>query len=120
MKFTATFILILMVSIQTPLGQLFKLPLLVEHFQKHQRQEGISLFHFLEEHYVSDHQDSDLPEDEQLPFKNVTFISIGHALVARINQSVHLTTAAAVSKVMIPEFFVAQQHLVSIFHPPRV
>ncbi|HET9744643.1 MAG TPA: hypothetical protein VFP97_02955, partial [Chitinophagaceae bacterium] len=69
MRTVATiFLLVLMVSIQTPIGQLFKLPLLIEHFIKHQKRNGVSLIDFLEEHYSSGHNDADLPEDEQLPF----------------------------------------------------
>ena len=82
MKFLTTiFLLVLLVSIQTPIGQLFKLPLLIEHFIKHQKQDGVSLFSFLEDHYVLVHNDADRQEDERLPFKNISFYSISYEVV---------------------------------------
>ena len=119
-KAVAIFLLVLMVSIQTPFGQLFKLPLLVEHYLKHQKQDGISLINFLEDHYVSDHWDADLPEDEQLPFKNTMLYSIGYAILAPIVQANVLAPLLTEKKVVFPDTYNPQQHLASIFHPPRV
>jgi hypothetical protein len=68
-KGVTIFLLVSMVSLQTPVGQLLKLPLLIEHFIKHQQQDGVSLLAYLQDHYSEDHHDADLPEDEQLPFK---------------------------------------------------
>ena len=114
------FLLVLMVSIQTPVGQLFKLPLLIEHYIQHQKQDGVSLLGFLEDHYASDHKDADFPEDEQLPFKNITFYSIGHAIVAPIIQANKLVLIPAEKKIVLPDSYTSQQHLGSIFHPPRI
>ena len=113
------FLLVLLVSIQTPVGQLFKLPLLIEHYKKHQKQEGVSLFDFLKDHYTSDHSDADLPEDEQLPFKNITFNSMGYAIIAPVIQTSIIAPLPAEQKIIFPDTYTAQQHLVSIFHPPR-
>lgn len=79
--FVTIFLLALMVSIQTPVGQLLKLPVLIEHFIKHQKKDGVSLFAFLGDHYSSVHKDANLPEHEQLPFKNITFCAIGYEIV---------------------------------------
>src|SRR5678815_1966973 len=88
MKRAATiFCLVIMVSIQTPIGQLFKLPLLIEHYIKHQTKDDVSFLSFLADHYATDHNDADLPEDEQLPFKNITFYSIGYAIVSPVIQA---------------------------------
>ena len=114
------FLLVLMVSIQTPVGQLFKLPLLIEHYIKHQKQEGISLIGFLENHYASDHKDADLPEDEQLPFKNITFYSIGYAIVTPILTANVFAPLPTEKKILFPDIYTPQQHLGSIFHPPRI
>ena len=119
-KAAIIFIMVLIVSIQTPLGQLFKLPLLVEHYIKHQKQNGVSLFSFLADHYSTDHKDGDLPEDEQLPFKNITFYSIGYAIVTPVIQANVLAPLPAEKKVMFSDIYIPQQHLTSIFHPPRV
>ena len=121
MKSTATiFLLVLMVSIQTPIGQLFKLPLLIEHFIKHQKQDGISLLSFLADHYAADHNDADLPEDDQLPFKNISFHSIGYAIVTPVIHANVLAPLSHEKKIIFPDSYTPQQHLESIFHPPRV
>ena len=60
-------LLILMVFIQTPVGHLFKLPALVQHFTKHQALDGVSFIDFLAEHYATDHEDADQPEDDEIP-----------------------------------------------------
>ncbi len=113
------FLMIFLVSIQTPLGQLFKLPFLVEHYIKHQKQGGASIFSFLADHYSADHRDGDLPEDEQLPFKNITFYSIGYAIVTPILQTDVSAPLPAEKKILLPDIYTPQQHLASIFHPPR-
>lgn len=109
-----------MVCIQTPLGQLLKLPVLVEHYLKHQKQGGVSLLDFLKEHYASNHNDADLPEDEQLPFKNVTFNSIDYAIVAPTIQANVVPFMFPDKKTIFPHTYSPQLHLASIFHPPRV
>jgi hypothetical protein len=119
-KTASIFLLVLMVSIQTPLGQLFKLPLLIEHYIKHQKQDGVSLIDFLEAHYASNHKDADLPEDEQLPFKNATFQNIGYAIVTPIVQTDEVALLATEKKIVLPVTYTPQQYLGSIFHPPRV
>ena len=119
-KAASIFLLVIMVSIQTPIGQLFKLPLLIEHYIKHQKQDGVSLIGFLEDHYASDHKDADLPEDEQLPFKNITFHSIGYAIVTSVVQKNVAASVPTERKIIFPDTFTPQQHLGSIFHPPRV
>jgi hypothetical protein len=113
------FLLILMLSIQTPLGQLVKLPLLIEHFIKHQKQDGVSMLGFLANHYAADHNDADLPEDENLPFKNISFNTIGYAIVTPASQANVFAPLPADKKVNFPGIYTPQQHLTSIFHPPR-
>lgn len=120
MKNTATVILLLLlVSIQTPVGQLFKLPLLVEHFIKHQEQEGASFIGFLDEHYLSSHEDADRPEDEQLPFKSLAYYSIGSAIVPELGKANAFVQRPLEKKPVITESYTPQQHMSGIFHPPR-
>jgi len=114
------FLLVLMVSIQTPVGQLFKLPLLIEHYIKHHKQDGVSIIGFLEDHYSTDHNDGDRQEDEQLPFKNITFYSMGYAIVTPIVQANVFAPLPTEKKIVFPGTYTPQQHLGSIFHPPRV
>lgn len=117
---TTIFLLVLLVSVQTPVGQLFKLPNLIEHFMKHQKQDGVSLITFLQDHYTPDHNDADLPEDEQLPFKNFTFYIIGYAIVPGVIKTSVFNSLPADKKVIFPDTYAPQQHLARIFHPPRV
>jgi hypothetical protein len=119
-KATAIFLLVLMVSIQTPLGQVFKFPLLVEHFLKHQKQGSASLIDFIQDHYTSGHRDADWPEDEQLPFKNITLHSIGFAILTPVVQSDIVALLPAGEKMIFPDNYNPQQHVAGIFHPPRV
>lgn len=109
-----------MVSILTPVGQLCKLPFLVEHYIKHQKLEGVSLIDFLETHYLANHQDADLPEDEQLPFKILSYYNIGFAIVTPTVQANVDTLLLADNKIVFPATYSLQQHLQNIFHPPRV
>ena len=118
-KATATLLLIVLTITQTPMGQLLKLPLLIEHFCKHNKDDGVSLFKFLKDHYTSGHNDADRSEDKQLPFNTVIIQSIGFALLpgaVRADFSLNLD----VPKKEIPlELYLPQQHCHTIFHPPR-
>lgn len=114
------FFLVLMVFIQTPAGQLLKLPILIEHFMKHQTEDGVSLTGFLQDHYSPGHNDADIPEDEQLPFKNITFYSIGYALIPTVIKTIASNKLPADKKLIFSEACTPQQHIGSIFHPPRV
>ncbi len=121
MKKAATIcLLVVLVSVHTPLGQFFKLPQLIEHYKKHQKQEGVSLIEFLRDHYAADHNDADLPEDEKLPFKNITFNSIGYAIVTPVIQSNLLRPVLISKQIVSKDIYIPHQHLGSIFHPPRV
>lgn len=118
-KAATIFLLVLLVSLQTPLGQFFKLPFLIEHYVKHQRQEGVTLFAFLEAHYASNHKDTDLPEDENLPFKNWAVHSIGYAIVTPVAQPNVPAAEVPQEKIAFAEAHTPQQHFGSVFHPPR-
>ena len=55
----------------TELGQVLKLPVLVQHFIKHKQEDKtITFFAFLNMHYAhGDVKDADYDEDMKLPFK---------------------------------------------------
>ena len=115
----AIFFLVLLVSAQTPVGQLLKLPNLIEHFIKHQQQNEVSFIAFLIDHYRPDHNDTDLPEDQQLPFKNITFYSIGYAVVPCAIKANAIIALVVDKKILFTDSYTPQQHLGGIFHPPR-
>ncbi len=108
-----------MVSIQTPVGQVFRIPLLIEHLLKHRQQNNISLLDFLNEHYSVDHADADLPEDEQLPFKTMIPYYIGFAIVANTIKAGQSFSRPLEKTFPSPGHITIQQHLSSIFHPPQ-
>ena len=121
MQSTATIcLLVMMMFVQTPAGQLLKIPAFIEHFAKHQKHDGSSLVHFLKDHYASNHSDADLPEDEQLPFKTVTFYAIGNATVPDVIKTDAFLPSPSGNKIFFLNTYVPQQHLGSIFHPPRM
>lgn len=121
MKNAATiFLAILLISVQTPLGQLLKIPLLIEHYIKHRKQDGTSFTSFLKDHYASDHNDADMPEDEQLPFKDLAFQHIGYAIFVPVVQTKTLLPSPVEKMIVFSDAKHAQKHLTSIFHPPRI
>lgn len=119
MRSTTILLLAVLLFTQTPLGQVLKLPVLIEHFHKHKRQEGVSLLAFLKGHYSTRHNDADQSQDEQLPFRNVMVLGIGFALVPRTIKTDFSATFDIPEKLALNDFFVSQQHLCRIFHPPR-
>ena len=112
-------LLVLLTTTQTPLGQLWKLPLLIEHFYKHNKQEGVSLLKFLIDHYSAQHKDADQSEDEQLPFKTVMLENVAFAIVPNILKIHFPLTFNIPIEIMLKEIYTPQQHLCAIFHPPR-
>lgn len=61
---------------QTPLQQMLKLPVLIEHFREHQKEsQGISFTSFIQLHYFSGNpKDNDYDRDQQLPFRSDAMI----------------------------------------------
>ena len=121
MKILTTILFLAIISLtQTPLGQILKIPVLIEHFYKHNKQDGISLLEFLDDHYSSDHNDSDQTEDKQLPFKSIILQTVGSAIIPGIIKPDFSLEFMIHAKVKLNDVFTSQQHLCSIFHPPRV
>lgn len=121
MRILVTILLLILVTLtQTYLGELLKLPALIEHFYKHKKQDGVSLMEFLKGHYTSKHNDADQPEDERLPFKTITTQHIGFAVLPGVVKTDFSLCFDIPGKLIPPDFYSPQQHLYSIFHPPRV
>ena len=112
------FLLILLVSTQTPVGQFLKLPVLIQHYVKHQKQQSISFFDFLADHYSTDHRDADLPEDEQLPFKNIDLLTVSFTIVPWTVTTVLILSLRTDRKIIYEETWLPQQYLQQVFHPP--
>jgi hypothetical protein len=77
-KTIAIFLVAIYLLATTQLSELFKLPLLVQHFNEH-KQENLSLsfIDFLKIHYAhGSTKVADYDEDMKLPFKSVSTINI--------------------------------------------
>jgi hypothetical protein len=70
-KIVASILLFSFLMSNTPLKELVKLPLLVQHFVKHKHEnKKIGFIDFLKMHYFNeDPKDADYEEDMKLPFK---------------------------------------------------
>jgi hypothetical protein len=110
---------VLLTFTQTPLGQLLKLPVLVEHYYKHKKVENVSLSQFLNDHYNTKHNDADQAEDDQLPFKTVLLQNMGFAIVPSILRTDFALNANVPVTTRLKNTYTPQQHLCCIFHPPR-
>jgi hypothetical protein len=120
MKTTAFILLTVLLTTQTPFGQVFKLPLLIEHFHKHQKQEGLSLLQFLKDHYSHGHHDSDWPEDQELPFKTIVLGDFGFAIVPGTTKPGFAVKFNAPRNAIVNDVDKPQQHFRTIFHPPKI
>jgi hypothetical protein len=120
MKTVASVLLVLLLSAQTPIGQVFKLPFLVEHFIKHQQQTGTSLIGFIIDHYSHKHHDADQSEDQQLPFKTVILLNMASAIVPPLIKPDFGVEFKCPQKLTLSDFHKPQQYLCNIFHPPCV
>lgn len=77
-KMIAIFFLSVYLTAFTPFKEVWKLPVLIEHFMEHRAQDpSISVLAFLDMHYMhgSPH-DADYDRDMQLPFKMIAHTSL--------------------------------------------
>lgn len=70
----------------TELGQLFKIPLLVQHYLEHKASSNLTIIEFMTIHYANDNvRDADYDKDMKLPFK--THENCANIISAFISQS---------------------------------
>lgn len=118
-------ILILLVAClgsYTELRQVFKIPLLVEHYRKHCAEKGdISLLAFLRLHYSEQEQnDNDEQEDNQLPFKQITEKIYEHIYIAS-SPLAYLTPIGNTNPLKAHcSNFIPAGTPIGIFRPPRI
>jgi hypothetical protein len=121
---TATLLSIYLFS-ATAIGELFKLPMLVEHYYDHQEEnKAISLVSFLYMHYqTEDGTDKDAKEDNQLPFKSIehaitgAFVSLTPPAFTYVTFNGRLT--ATLKFKTYEELFLPSSYLAAIWQPPR-
>jgi hypothetical protein len=111
----------------TELCQLFKIPLLITHYNEHHElNSGVTFFMFLKMHYFNgDPRDSDYDTDMQLPFKTNSYAvtaNFSFSLPAYIQSFLPLVTSQELP-VNYSKFFsvwIPSVHLNDIFQPPRI
>jgi hypothetical protein len=122
---TASMLLAFYMLSATDIHEVIKLPMLVEHYFDHSREDQqIGFFQYLTLHYgIEDGTDKDAAEDRQLPFQSseyfssVSFVSINPPV---INQSIHITESIADHDFLLRnETFLPSPYLDRIWQPPR-
>ena len=124
-KGISIFILAIFLLSTTPLSELLKLPLLVEHYKEHKQvNKNLTVLEFLDIHYAHGNpRDADYDKDMKLPFKSIP----SHSTV-----STALCTPQAVFSGSEMEYFVLSENefsnypftytstfLDAIWQPPR-
>ncbi len=109
----------------TELYQLAKLPLLMEHYQDHKKEnKDITLLHFLAIHYTQGNvKDADYDKDMQLPFKThdgCVNSSITPFVPHNFSTGVEKTcTIENKSYPTLKDAFFVNSFLANIWQPPR-
>lgn len=119
-RVTAIFFLFLFTASFTEVGQMAKIPTLVQHYYSHQQKSSISFLDYLQEHYSSHRDDGDNKEDMQLPFKMVISApSLVAGLPSMGPDIIKTLPVIRDIKFSPPKEFIATIQVFSIFHPPR-
>lgn len=104
--------------------QLLKLPLLVEHFTEHKRQNShLSVWQFLCMHYANDNEQyADHDKDMKLPFKThtetVNLLLFFHT-VPRLSFTPHLVHVVGAQFTIPSKQSLLNAYAASIWQPPR-
>lgn len=108
----------------TEIQQLVKLPILIQHFAEHKKQDkDLTLWSFLIMHYEHNTVDIDYSKDQQLPFKSHDNCS-GLSLSIFVSTPVYSITSKSyntesVSHIIQNENFIHSVYLSSIWQPPK-
>jgi hypothetical protein len=109
----------------TELNELFKLPLLVEHFVQHNEgNKHINFWDFLCEHYSNNTvKDADYDEDMKLPFKSQSHFEKNNTINSFCFEfavySNNLTSFIVKDFVILSEQFNNNSSINSIWQPPK-
>lgn len=123
-KVIAIFFLAVVLLAQSPLQQLLRLPVLLEHFREHQAiGGGISFLDFIQLHYLSGNpKDDDYDRDNQLPFRADDVVLMGSMVDVPDNFEMDLLPAEykEVSYPLIDCTQLSPSFASGIWQPPRV
>jgi len=122
-KIAAILLVFLFMCANTSIGQLLKIPNLIEHYNEHKNElttASISFIDFLESHYSKNAENN--PEEHQdLPFKTFEITSTVFVLVNNTNFQLQPVKAVISSK---QKFFYQQSFksnlISSIWLPPKI
>ncbi|MCG2612055.1 hypothetical protein LZZ90_11100 [Flavobacterium sp. SM15] len=109
----------------TQLRELLKIPVLIEHFTEHRKQNPIiNFWDFLCEHYADyNHSDKDYDRDMQLPFKTLTHSASDLAFFPTIDFECELPVkkipADNRQNLVYAGFIYTSTYLSSIWQPPK-
>jgi len=122
-KLIALFLISVFMCANTSIGQLLKIPNLIEHYIEHKNEltpTSISFIDFLESHY-SKNTDNTNEDHQNLPFKNFEITSTVFILANNANFQIQSVKTLITSK---QKFFYHQSfksHLITtIWLPPKI
>jgi hypothetical protein len=124
-KLIAISFLFIFLCANTELHQLLKLPVLIHHYLSHHQDEHDKSFtHFLDDHYSStpQHSDIDNHEHDNLPFKT-NDCAMAHASIDFVNQGqytiVNTSTFYIKTSLIYDGVIYSSAFLSSIWQPPK-
>lgn len=119
----ARFLLLLFLLQSTVLGEMLKLPLLVQHYNQHVHlHPGTTIAGFLKMHYLDKTVvDEDYAQDMQLPFKTLDNhnLAIQLSMPPVVAQVAHFRTFHLLSKIGYLPSSVAFRFTDKVFQPPK-
>jgi hypothetical protein len=110
----------------TQLGELFKIPVLIEHYNEHKAlDERISFWNYLKDHYADEGQHADYERDMQLPFKTLIHSHLVHTAVVLPAFQPFIAVAHIIYTDKRQQLFAhtsvfSSNYLSAIWQPPRV
>ena len=123
MKRTVSIVLICIYAFSfTELHQLFKLPVLIQHFNEHQKLNGdLTFFQFLTLHYTTPQNHDE--HDAELPFKDFGHCTVVQTVIlpyAKIELKEKTPTVSAISYAVFYKKIIPSSYLSEIWQPPRL
>lgn len=123
MRKTIVYIFILLIASNSSfVQQFYKLPILIEHFQEHQKLQNVSFVDFLSMHYWGeDLNDNDDDRDMQLPFKAISGSSFHFVFILDDKDLLPVPFNLDLPQSKIPTYrsdLFSDPNLLSLFRPP--